>query len=724
MNVSTPTVAISADIFDCLARLSSNASARASSFIQKFKSNPRSAKVNLKPIRNAADSRFRSVRIDRNLRGILLQLSRGNLFILLWIDNHDKAYAWATKRRATVNAETGAIQVFSVTELTRSPSEGAPEGSDSGSLFSDLSESKMRRLGVPDEQIPWVRSLNSYEELNEHPDRLPPDALDSLKLKAMGLKYPDIVNELESSQIDKPFKPDDFREALETTGSKRNYWVVDDDTELQRMLDSPLEKWRVFLHPAQRKLVERNWNGPVRVLGGPGTGKTVVAMHRARWLARNWLQHDNERILFTTYTTNLVEDIKNNLRSLCDTSVLKRIEVTNVDRWVRRYLYLKGDRREIVFPGSKSKFLDVYWREAMQELGTSEFDLRFLRSEWRNVVQANAITTWDEYRTVSRTGRGTPLNRLKRRSIWRAFEAYRTILDEHGQIEPDDAYRQAGELLEKESSARRKYRSVVVDEAQDMGMAAFGMLRKIVPERRDEGDTNSMFIVGDTHQRIYGSQVVLSRCGINIMGRGRKLRVNYRTSEEIRNWGVKIVKGLKIDDLDGASDNNKGYHSLYHGPPPEVAGAPDREKEVQTVVDWIDRLERELPDPVKNGSICLIARTKRELEPFRQELQGWDIDVLNIERNQADDGRSPGVRLATMHRAKGLEYLAVAIVAVNKGIVPLQVALDQAPDEAAREDIKDNERRLLFVAATRAKKKLLVTCSGQSSELLEHLIEC
>ncbi len=392
--------------------------------------------------------------------------------------------------------------------------------------------------------------------------------------------------------------------------------------------------------------------------------------------------------------------------------------MTNVDRWVYRFLRSCGETRRIkYFSGAES---EEHWENAQIELPKGEFDRHFLQSEWQEVVQANGISTRREYLKVSRRGRGTPLNRVKRARLWRAFDAYRAMLDEEGFIEPADAFNLAAELMEERRPRHPIFRAVIVDEAQDMGMAAFRMLRKLAPQGDDGSDVNSMFIVGDAHQRIYGSKLVLGHCGVNIIGRGRKLKVNYRTSEEIRAWGTKLISGVEVEDLDGAADDVRGYRSLFHGPKPKVVCTADRAEEIDTLVAWINGL-RSGPDKLPSNSICVIARTGKVLKEFRSELVRRGIDVWAIKRREADDSRRPGVRLATMHRAKGLEFMAVAIVALNRHEVPNSWLLERAPDKVAREEIRDNERRLIFVAATRAKKELLVTSSGSPSEILAHL---
>ena len=708
-------VAISDDILDCLSRLPKSAYSKATKFITRFRSDPKSPGINYERIQNAKDDNLRSVRIDQNLRGIVLAPEKGNVYVLLWVDNHDDAYKWALNRIARVNVASGSLQVFSVEEQTTRPAAGSEKKPQPG-LFDDLRDRELGRLGVPEELIPAVRSIRSEGDLENAERQLPPDAYEGLYMKAAGYTYEEVMAELDRKDADSGVASDDFEAALQADESKRKYWVADDEDELQRMLDAPLEKWRVFLHPSQRKIVERDWSGPVRVLGGAGTGKTVAAMHRARWLAEHRLFRPADRILFTTFTSNLAADIQANLRSICDDDQLSHIEVINLDAWVSAFLKARDESRKIAFPGDEK--LEAFWHEAVSNYGQKVgLETKFFQDEWNAVIQANAVSSRDDYLRTSRIGRGTRLDRAKKAEIWKVFEAYRARLDEEGLLEPDDAYRLARETLSSRPQTL-PYKAVVVDEAQDMGPEAFRLLRAIIPVATDQPDTNSLFIVGDGHQRIYGRRVVLGGCGIDIRGRSRKLRINYRTSDEIRTWALAILEGIDVDDLDNGRDDLRGYRSLFHGPAPEITNTKDQAEEIQALTKWVRELEAESFD---DKDICVIARDKRTLDTFDHLLRNKGFETVTIKRRQAEDRQLPGIRLATMHRAKGLEFMAVALVALNDGLVPNVLALRSAPDKAGKEEVLNSERMLVYVAATRAKKRLLVSSSGKPSEILRSL---
>ncbi|MCK4378461.1 MAG: UvrD-helicase domain-containing protein, partial [Deltaproteobacteria bacterium] len=307
--------------------------------------------------------------------------------------------------------------------------------------------------------------------------------------------------------------------------------------------------------------------------------------------------------------------------------------------------------------------------------------------------------------------RGVRLSRRDRKLIWPVFEEYRLLLNEHNLREIDDAMRDTRALIEAKGNVL-PYRAIIVDEAQDMGKQAFQLIRQMIPGGEQKND---LFIVGDAHQRIYRYQVVLGQCGINIRGRGRKLKVNYRTTEENRRWAVNLLQGIKFDDLDGGLDSQKGYRSLLSGVAPVVKCFTTFQEEVDYILHYLDQVEHE------GGSIseiCLVARTRDLLKQYEGALRSRGRDVCFIRRSEPEDRRLPGVRLATMHRVKGLEFDRVIITGVNDKIVPWEGHGDVSGDPVVKKENEDHERSLLYVAATRAKKEVAVTGFGKMSRFL------
>jgi superfamily I DNA/RNA helicase len=702
-------VAISNDFLKSFSGIPKKEQGKVREFFDKFRVDPASPAIHYEKIQKAKDENIRSVRIDHDYRGIILKPASGNVYMLLWVDHHDKAYAWAENRIFTINAETGGLQVVNVEEQI------LPEKSlrikDSGeNLFNPYKDADLLRLGVPEMLMPLVRQLKKKEDLDAIEKQLPQEAYEALFFLAEGFSLQDVLKEMEKEQTPAKVDTTNFVAALENPDSKRRFYVVEGALELAEILNSPLELWRIFLHPSQRSIVEKDYNGPVRVLGGAGTGKTVVAMHRARWLAEKVFTKENDRILFTTFTKNLAADIKENLRKLCSSDVMKKIDVMNLDAWVIQFLKKHGYHYTLIFQENTGP----YWQNAIN-LAPADMDMdeSFYPQEWAQVIQAQGITSCDEYLKASRVGRKKKLPRLMKQKIWSVFEEYRAQLNAKGLKEMTDAVRDARILLKNKGDIL-PYQAIIVDEAQDMGMGTFKLIRQMIPESRGELK-NDLFIVGDAHQRIYRHNVVLGRCGIEVRGRSKKLRLNYRTTEETRRWSIKLIEGVKIDDLDGGLDNQKGYRSLLHGVSPEVRQFHSFKEEVDFIAKHLREIEKE------TGSIkedCLVARTNDLLKQYESALSEKGIKSYLIRRSVAEDRKAEGIRLATMHRVKGLEFDRVIIAGVNDGIVPYMTEGNASSDSEIQQETEVQERALLYVSATRAKKEVLVTSFGEPSKFL------
>lgn len=719
-------VAISADFFTAFAAIPRQRQNKVVNFINKFRNNPTSPGINYEKIVNAFDSNIRSVRIDETYRGIVLKPKSSNVYLLLWVDHHDDAYRWAVRKKCIINSQTGSIQVFDVEENNESmPFKNVIKESEATSsnttvdeaqnissedpIFKNISDELLIKIGVPDEALSIARKICSLSDLDKNINLLPPDAYEALYFLAEGYSIDEVLDEF--ARNDEEVDTEDFAAALSNINTQQKFIVLDGEdgeNELKEILSAPLEKWRVFLHPTQRKIVEKSFNGAVRVLGGAGTGKTVVAMHRAKWLAENILNKSNEKILFTTFTRNLAEDIKSNLRKICTPDIMKKIDVVNIDAWVIDFLKKHNYNYKVVY----GKELEEIWARALT-IASSEIQVpeSFYKEEWEKVVIPNDITTKDEYIKVARLGRGIRLDRKARLLVWKVFEEFKTLMNENSIRDVDTAMMEA-RLLLKNYGNILPYKTVIVDESQDLGMQSFKLIRQIAGEEHP----NDIFIVGDTHQRIYSNKVVLSKCGINIKGRSHRLKINYRTTEETRAWAFNLLNGIKFDDLDTGVEDNKGYKSLLHGPKPEVLNFKNIDEEVNYIASKIKELNNK---GIDLNNICLVARTDRQLESYREFLRDKMIKTYKIHRKEAEDRENKSIRIATMHRVKGLEFDYVFLVGVNDGIIPFKPLIESSSDNSVKKQRIIAERSLLYVAATRAKKEVFVSSYGKESEFLK-----
>lgn len=706
-------VAISDQFLKAYNALNATERHRVSQFIQKFKRDPKATGLNFEVIQGAADPKLRSLRINDNYRAIVLQPSQGDLYALLWVDQHDAAYRWACKRRAEIHPETGSLQIFTTTEATQAALPEVAAQPQAKGLFAGVRDKDLLRLGVPEALLPVVHSLLSESALEAALPYFPEEAAEALMGLAAGFSFEEIyAQQADAAVANAPVDTSDLAQAFTRPDTLRRFVVLTDDQALEALLDKPLDKWRVFLHPSQRQIVSTDVRGAIRVLGGAGTGKTVVLMHRARWLAER-LASPHERILLTTFTKNLATDIHAQLESICPPELLRRIEVIHLDAWVQAQLKRQGHSFQLTYQGQANRQkARRCWELASEKQPPGLMSDRFYVDEWEQVIAAQGITDLKAYYRASRVGRGTRLDRSLRQKIWPVFEEYRLQLKAQGLRHVDDAYRELRDML-AQTPGLLPYQHILVDETQDMGEQALKLLRQMVPP-----GPNDLFLVGDAHQRIYRRRVVLKNCGIDVQGRKHafRLRLNYRTTDETRRWAVSLLHNCPIDDLDDGPDNSQGYHALLFGPPPEVQGFKDAAAEYAWLVSRIQQLRA---DGVPDHHICLVARTADLLEDCARELNRNGLPTEIIQPGHSDSTSKPGLRLATMHRVKGLEFDFVFVIHANATVLPLASALQGLSDDLERSQAETRERALLYVAATRARQQLFVSGYGELSPFVE-----
>lgn len=696
-----PKVALSQDFLLQLAKLAANVQSKVMKWAIQFQSDPTSPGINYENINGARDSNLKSVRLDRDWRGIVFKPDVGDVYVLLYVDHHDQAYRWAENRKLAINPVTGAMQLVVLERVTQEEPAAAPAPVPAPAavpathqvaepMFAALGDRELLSLGVPEELLASVRTIVSDLQLDAMQAVLPVEAYEGLFLVAAG----DTVNQVlgaRETRVDRPVDTADFAAALATPESKSRFVIVDDDEAMMAIMNAPLAQWRVFLHPTQQKLASGDRSGPVRVLGGAGTGKTVLAMHRAKWLAESRTP-EGKKVLFTTFTRNLAGDIEQNMKTLCGSSTLAKLEVRNLDAWVHGFMRAQKLEHRIVYDRKQDAALQA-WQAAMAVRDT-KLDLPedFYELELEQVILAQGITTLEEYRVARRTGRSGVLSRGKRDAVWPVFEEYRGQLASRKLKEVDDAYREvAGLLLARMTPS--EYSAIVVDETQDFGPQALKLIRAMIPS-----GPNDLFFVGDGHQRIYSrNRAAMSKCGIDIRGRSKKLYLNYRTTDEIRRQAVALLEGCEVDDLDDGHDETKRYKSLSHGPAPTVVSVDGLESAATQAAGFIRQLQAEAGEGAK-PTICVIASSEKNREAMAKQLlsAGFAGVTISAQSNHAD--ARDAVHFATMHRAKGLEFDAVVVVAPSSYF------------GSAEESV--NQRKLIYVALTRAKRAAMLLQLG------------
>ncbi len=701
--MSKPTIAISSDFLTAFAKLPKGIQRKTTDFLTKFRDNPSSGSIHLHLIKNS-DPCFRSARIDQTYRGIVARQDASDTYLLLWVDHHDEAYAWASKRKCSINDITGSVQVYEVfTERVHIAQPQLPP------LFSAFTDDQLIKLGTPRDQLHFLRTLTTVQQFDEIASSIPEDVREALEYLANGLPYAEVLEEVARNANDGPAS-DSFSDALRNASSLRSFVVVEGEDELLKLLSAPLEKWRTFLHPSQRAVVSKSYNGPARVLGGAGTGKTVVAMHRARKLAKEC--KPGQRVLFTTFSTNLATDISGSLDELCSPDERRCIDVDNLDRWALRFLRSRGITYDVIY--DEETILEL-WSDAINSSETSlEYGPEFYASEWSEVITALDELTLERYVQTRRSGRGGRLPRAARIQVWNVVERYRSLLNECGMRDIDSAMTDARSLIEHNPNLV-SYESVVVDEAQDFSCAALRLIRAIAGSQHE----NDIFIVGDSHQRIYRKRTILSHCGINVRGRSKRLCINYRTPEQIRKAAIAVIAGLNWDDLDGGSIvgvRDEVAQSLIIGERPVMREFPNKKSEV----DWIAAcITNAINSGLDSRDACVVLRTNSLANNYAEELMKRGIDVALLGSKQSDDRSLSGVRVATMHRVKGLEFDTVFLAGMNEDAVPPHYMLEKARKTRSEQEVLRVERSLVYVAMTRAKRTTVISSSQSMTKLLD-----
>lgn len=669
----------------------------------------RSAKgLHLETYVNQRDPRARTIRLGDNHRGIVLVPDRSEMIVLVDVLTHDDADRWMLRNEFRVNEATGALEVVDVGGLGDLLASNAATRTEESAtaLFAHRSDKEFAQLGVDPELLPLLRVMQNEDQLEPLLAVLPQGQADAL-IMLTGQEPTDVLYAaLVGHESPKVVDTDDLAAAVVAPASRSQFHVIEDQAELAEMLAKPLAVWRTYLHPTQFEAAYRpTYNGPARVTGGAGTGKTVVALHRAKALADALDPGTRGRpILFTTFTRNLAQAIQRDLVALGGTDLLDRVEVLNVDR-VAHQVVADAEGRA---PGiiDRSHLMSV-WQDAVDAIGL-ELPATFVLQEWEQVVLAQRIDSRDAYLTASRAGRGRPLDRRARAAVWKVIEAATGEMSRRRQRTFLQIANDAAEYLLH--SSVKPYRHVVVDEAQDLHEAQWRLLRAAVPD-----GPNDMFIVGDSHQRIYDRRSSLSKVGIEIRGRSRRLRINYRTTHEILRWSLAVLGEGTFDDLDTGTDTHDraSYHSFLHGPPPTAAGF-DSTAAMATAA--AERIRGWIQDGVDPSEIGVAVRAQGGLGAIERALRDAGVRCFRLGR---DLKLGEGVALGTMHRMKGLEYRCMAVVGVGADQVPSPQALAAvAGDEAEVALETRRERCLLYVACTRAREDLWVGYVGEPSPFL------
>lgn len=641
----------------------------------------------------AKDKNFWSVRVNDSIRIIVHRT--GASMLLCYVDHHDKAYAWAERRKIETHPRTGAAQIVEIRETIREivVPRHVPEAVPTPvvrRLFDAISDEDLLSFGVPQEWLADVRAAteDGLFELAEH---LPAEAAEALLQLATG------------GQPRVPQPAASGADPFEHPDAQRRFRVMTNVEELQRALEFPWDKWTVFLHPEQRQWVERDYAGPARVSGSAGTGKTIVALHRAVHLART---NPDARVLLTTYSDTLAHALHNKLRILVGSEprLAERIDVHAMGAiGIRLHRTHCGP----VTIASAKDVRDLV-HEASAAVGGHKFSLHFLLSEWDQIVDAWQLDRWEGYRDVARLGRKTRLPEPQRVVIWSIFERVRAGLADRKLTTQAGVFTRLAAAVA--ANKKPPFDFAVIDEAQDISIAQMRFFAALGGDR-----PNALFFAGDLGQRIFQQPYSWKSLGIDIRGRSRSLRVNYRTSHQIRAQADRLL-GPEITDVDGNSDVRAGTVSVFNGPPPTIEVFANQSEECAGVAEW---LKKQSAGGVLPHECGVFVRSDREFPRAEAALRAAGIPFKTLGHDvKTQTGHAS---LTTMHLAKGLEFRIVVVMACDDEIVPSQERIETVGDDADLKEVYDTERHLLYVACTRARDHLLVTGVDPASEFLDDM---
>lgn len=704
-------------------------------FIRKLFENDALPGLHIEPIHNSVDPKVRTGRVSQMYRAVLfkLQASGGPVhYVFTGVWPHDEAIEIASKAVLKTNPVNGLPELIMAAEVPLPPSApSSPPAREAPVLNATGAKLTLEqltdKLGIDPQVATRALAATSEDKLMA----LAESAVEWQGLALLDLAAGRTVDDVRKTLgLDTPPAVDDtagedekLLAGLETPTAKMQFAWLRDDAELQAVIEGgDFARWRTFLHPDQRRYAEASYSGSFRLSGGAGTGKTVVLLHRARMLAK---RDPSARIVLTTFTRNLAEALARDLRLLEPSIELATalgepgVFVTGVDAAAGRVLSsapaetLEAASETVLGVGGNRAATRVsddqrQWRDAISAVGASlPAELRsstFMAAEYATVVLPTQTTTRDGYIRVRRPGRRVALGRRQRGAVWDVISAYRAAGAVSGAVDFGEACAISAEVNRASDAFLADH--VLVDEGQDLSASQWRFLRSLVDTGRDD-----LFIAEDSQQRIYGQRVVLSRCGISIVGRSRRLTLNYRTTAQVLGFATSVLAGAEYVDLDETATDPSGYRSARGGPVPELVAATSLSEQLERAVT---RVRSWLDGGVTPETIGLLARDQRTVDVVARGFEDRGLTIRHVTRSVS---ASKHPQLMTMHRAKGMEFSRVLIFAANADLVPAAYVLKDTPEDE-RADVLQRERSLFYVAATRARDELVVMWEGEQSEFL------
>ena len=561
-------------------------------------------------------------------------------------------------------------------------------GNRVGKLFMAWTDEELSSFGFPAAAVVHLRRLDVDDELFDMADELGRHGETALNLVAYG--HPDgpmpepearVADELESAAA---VTDDDIDLEAQLADGHAGYWFTRTEPEfLAEVIGRPIEDWMIFLHPDQRAAVRREYDGPARVRGAAGTGKTVIGLHRAAWLAKRNRDADKAReaqlvateppslpVLFTTYISSLPPVFESLYGRLPGTRH-GEVQFTNVDKLARRICHESGDSPSTIPQDIAAAYNRAYKQVVVSATPLAESGHRFskgyLQDEITTVIKGRAIHTLDLYLTIRRTGRRAPMGRLQRTQVWELMRAWDTEMSERNTVDFCDVVTRALHHARQLDTAR--YSAVIVDEAQDLTLAGLQLLRALVNAPAHDVDRpNGLLILGDGAQRIYPGGFNLREAGVEVRGRTTVLTENYRNTHEIISTAMAIAGESPIDDLEEQfRRGDEEVSAVRRGPRPLLVHATGLDAQLDEIVRMIGELTMS-QFGCRLGDIGVLTATKSQVDAVCKRLGRQNLAHQDLK--DYDGTPSSRMKVGTYFRAKGLEFKVVFLPQVTRDVFP------------------------------------------------------
>lgn len=641
-----------------------------------------------------------SIRASDELRVIIEKV--GQLQVFVDAGHHEPTYDRAHRLRRILDPRRQHLEYVLLSESESERSErlgdgpaGAVPAVLDAALLDHWSDTQLVAAGLTGDQLMVARSLGDYDELLTIDDDLATRLLELASTTPEAWQKPVLDEDAEAERI--------LRAGWETFGVLAGLTPFVHASEARRLAAAPIEDWMVFLHPDQRETVRRRLSGPSYVRGGPGTGKTVVALHRAVELASR-IPASRGRILFTTF----VRTIPPVFQALCDripNASPDRIHFIHVDELARQFLEINDsspDRRDRDIESAFSSAVrsDGLWRGLVD----SAFTADYLKDEIRAVIKGRGIDNVDDYLTIARVGRRTPMQEGQRRAVWALKEAWDARMKERGTIDYIDRVRLARDVAR--NYGRSVYAAAIVDEAQDIPQVGLEFVHALLTGGSGASGADQLMVVGDGAQRVYPGGYRLLNAGVDVRGRTTVLRINFRTTRQIMEAALAVAGGVEVEDLmDDFRRGEQAVESLREGLPPSLRIFDNHDAELAHVAERIGHLIGDGRDP---GDMLVATSANWQVEKALETLRAAGVPAMAL--TEYDGVTTPFVKVGTSLRSKGLEFKVVFVPFLAEERFPRKRPAGQTDEERAEDRAQGLSR--LFVAMTRARDLLFLTATG------------